>query len=84
MAQNVHIFQVIFYREDRQDSVVAGEVSFLGENYDTFGETEAREALLLDGRLSIGPELTTFGGTIVPTAKLDRVNVTLVGKSLGS
>jgi hypothetical protein len=79
-----HTVKVIFEREDRDEQIDAGERTFYGKDYHAFSEADARALLLEEGDLVITPELVTFGGTIVPTAKLDRIRVKITSKSVGS
>jgi len=81
MATTVHEVEVRFIRDDRDEAVVAGRASFEGEDYEAFDDHQARERLLADGRLVIGPEMVTFGGTIAPLDRIDRVVVEVVAKS---
>jgi len=79
-----HTVRVTFVRDDRDESIEAGTATFEGKPYDDFDEAQARKELIDDGRLAIGPDVVTFAGTIVPTAKLDRIRVEIASKSVGS
>jgi len=76
-----HTIRVTFHRDDRDQAVHAGTVTFAGEDYDAFDAGAARERLLSDGRLAIGPTLVTFGGTIAPLDRIDRVVVEIEARS---
>ncbi|MFU8870195.1 hypothetical protein [Natronococcus sp.] len=76
-----HTVRVLFVRDDRPEPVEAGERTFHGEDYELFDDRAARERLLADGDLVIGPELVTFAGTIAPIAKIDRVVVEVASAS---
>lgn len=77
-----HTVRVTFERDDRDDPIDAGAHTFYGEDYEAFDDAAARAALVNEGLLEIGPDLVTFGGTIVPTAKLDRIRVEIAAKSI--
>lgn len=81
MPTTSHTVRVLFVRDDRPEPVDAGTHTFHGEDYELFDERAARARILADGDLVIGAELVTFGGTIVPTAKIDRVGVEIIAKS---
>lgn len=76
-----HTVRVLFHRDDREQPVIAGDQTIVGEDYDAFDERAARERLIADGDLVIGAELVTFAGTIAPTARIDRVVVEITAKS---
>jgi tRNA G37 N-methylase TrmD len=75
-----HTIRVTFHRDDREHPIIAGERTFHGEDYQAFDERAARERLIADGDLVIG-DIVTFGGTIAPLARIDRVVVEVVSKS---
>ena len=79
-----HTVRITFERDDREEAIDAGTHTFHGKPYEGFDEAAAREELLALGLLSISSELTIFAGTIVPTAKLDRIRVEIASKSVGS
>lgn len=81
MDTTLHTAQVRFVRDDRDEPVVAGEHTFAGEDYHAFDAAAARRRLVDEGLLAIGPELVTFGGTISPTARIDRIEVEIVASS---
>jgi hypothetical protein len=77
----MHTVRVTFHRDDRSEPIEAGVVTFRGEDYEGFTERAARERLVANGDLVIGPDLVTFGGTIAPLARIDRVVVEVMEKS---
>ena len=81
METTQHTARVTFIRDDRTEAVVAGDRVFLGEPFGVFDAAHARAALIDSGELVIGPELVTFGGTIAPLARIDRVVVEIIASS---
>lgn len=81
MNQNQHTFRILIERDDRPEPLDAGLVTFHGEDLLGFTAADARTALVADGRLKLGPDVVTFGDTIVPLVKVDRVRVELVAVS---
>lgn len=81
MDTNRHLFRVYLHKEGAEHPIDAGTVEFHGQPYD-FDGPDARKALVEDGRLSIGSDLAGFGDVIIPTAKLERIVVTLEMKGV--
>lgn len=75
-----HTINVQIERDDRPAPIDAGSITMEGLPFD-LTEADARAHLIEQGHLIIGGDVTTFGGTIVPTAKLDRVTVTITSKT---
>lgn len=80
METTTHTFSVTIDRDDRDQPIHAGFVTFSGEAFD-FDASAARERLIADGRLRIGPDLVTFQEAVVPLGKVDRVRVELTARS---
>lgn len=76
-----HVLSVQIERDDRDHPIEAGTITLEGEDFDAFDEAAARKRLIELGHLGIGSDFVTFGDTMVPSAKLDRIRVTITGKS---
>lgn len=76
-----HLFRITIHRDDRPEPVDAGTIEFQGEDYDEFDSPQAREALIADGRLKLGPDFVMVNDAIVPVGRVDRVTVSLEQKS---